>query len=63
MEDFAKLFQSIKSPSVDNQVATDLCVSFKLQSSAELSTLPEEHSHYLLHTSIHWVPTRAFAYE
>lgn len=27
MGDFAKLFQSIESPSVDNQVDTDLCVS------------------------------------
>lgn len=40
MGDFAKLFQSTESPSVGNQVDTDLCVSFKLQSSVELSMLP-----------------------
>lgn len=40
MGNFAKLFQSIESPSVDNQVDTDFCVFFKLQSSVELSMLP-----------------------
>lgn len=60
MGDFAKLFQRTKSPSADNQIDTDLCVSFKQQSRVELSTLPEEHPHYLRHTSIHSAPTRAF---